>query len=140
MDDRLHSMDATSSPVPRRRCQMGAAGTATPLGPKAAALRARRQAQPSSIKGRNGRPASRADTSICSDDGAVAFVLKPCGAALFVRRTQRRPLGTMTVLSMSFPDSAAFVRWCDREPVRFDYPLLFDRLRRHGDEAFACER
>ena len=139
MEDRFPSMDAASCPAARRRGQVGAARAVAPPGPKVKALRSRRQARPSSGN-RGNRTAAVADTSICSDDGTVAFVLKPCGAALFVKRTQWRPLGTMTALSMRFPDSAAFGRWCDLEPVRFDYPLLFDRLRRRGDEVFAGEQ
>ena len=35
-----------------------------------------------------------------------------------------------------FEDLAAFVRWCEADPIRFDHPVLYGRLRRQGDEHF----
>ena len=67
-----------------------------------------------------------------STDGALAFVLRPTASGLLIERTQRRPLGSCLVQSLLFNDHGEFVRWCELDAVRFDEPVLYDRLRREG--------
>jgi len=115
------------------------------LGPKAAVLHARRQ-RAAALRPPAPRRRDKAEFVLASDDGAVAFVLRrttlprPHGhetqpaAGLHVERIQRRPLGSQLVQYMRFEVVAAFASWCELDPVRFDYPLLYSRLRRQGDE------
>ena len=101
-----------------------------PLGPKAAVLHARR------VK-RKATASEPAGGELVSEDGAVSFVVIAGGAGLCVERTQRRPLGSQLVQAIVFGDVAAFMRWCDADVVRFDYPVLHRRLRNQGHEYFA---
>ena len=71
---------------------------------------------------------------VASSDGAVTFTLQAIGARLFVQRTQRQTLGLMAIQCLLIDSHAEFRRWCEVEPARFDHPVVFDRLRRYGDE------
>ena len=71
---------------------------------------------------------------LATEDGALAFSMRTTYSGLYVERTQGRPLGARLVQSIVFDGSEAFLRWCAADPVRFDHPLLFGRLRRQGDE------
>jgi hypothetical protein len=52
---------------------------------------------------------------------------------LFVERVEQRKPGARVVQSTLFRDAAAFTRWCEADAVRFDYPMIYVRLKRHGD-------
>lgn len=111
-----------------------AAQPARALGPKATLLQARRQQRGALWPGGG---ASRCEAvQVTTADAAVTFVLQACGSALYVERTQRRPLGTHVVQSMVFSSADEFARWCDAEPLRFDDPGLHQRLCRQGWEFF----
>ena len=69
-----------------------------------------------------------------SADGAVSFALKAAGGRLFIERTHRSPPGTMAVQCLLIGGQEEFLRWCELEPTRFEHPVVFDRLRRYGDE------
>ena len=69
-----------------------------------------------------------------SDDGAVSFLLRAVDDRLFVERTHRGEAGTMAVQCLLIGGAEEFRRWCEVEPTRFEYPILFDRLLRCGDE------
>jgi len=132
-----HPASLSASPPParkRRRAPLSTSAKSRPLGPVAAALHARRQARSLRRSAREAKQLRDQGVALISEDGAVAFTLRPCGSDLFVERTQRRPLGTLTVQCLRFSDGEAFERWCKVEPTRFDYPILFDRLCRHGDD------
>ena len=115
------------------------------LGPKAAVLHARRQ-RAAALRPPAPRRRDKAEFALASDDGAVVFVLRrtvvqrPPGhetqpaTGLHVERIQRRPLGCQLVQYMRFEVVAAFASWCELDPIRFDYPLLYSRLRRQGDD------
>lgn len=67
-----------------------------------------------------------------SDDGAIAFTLARTSTGICVERVlTRRGMGRM-VLTAIFTEDASFRRWCDADPVRFDYPLVHVSVRRHG--------
>ena len=117
--------------------------SAHPLGPKAAALHVRRR-RLVVTKGASTGKAKDLETSsrftLASEDGGVAFVLKPSNAGLYVERTQRRPLDAHIVQSMVFENVETFFRWCEADPVRFDHPVLYKRLRRDGDDLLHAKR
>ena len=111
-----------------------AALPALPLGPKAAALQTRRRER---LATRSlAMLATRSGIRLSTADAAVTFVMRGAGGALYIERTQRRPLGTCQVQSMVFSCVAEFDRWCAAEPTRFEDPNLHQRLRRHGQEFF----
>jgi len=114
----------------RRRQQLGP-DQIRPLGPKAAMLHTRRQRL---SLAKTPRTARAGEFILATEDGALAFSMRASHAGLYVERTQRRPLGARLVQFMVFDGSEAFLRWCTVDPVRFDHPLLFGRLRRQGDE------
>jgi hypothetical protein len=74
---------------------------------------------------------------LASPDGLVAFKLEAKGSRLFVQRTQRRADQLVAVQCLLICNVDDFRRWCDVEPIRFEHPVVFDRLRRYGDEVFA---
>jgi hypothetical protein len=72
-----------------------------------------------------------------SADGSLLFRLSVVEGRLFVQRTQRGAARPITVQCMVLGDAKDFRQWCDAEPTRFEHPVVFDRLRRYGDEVFA---
>jgi len=69
-----------------------------------------------------------------SDDGDVCFRLCPTRHGLWVQRERRRSESrARLVQSTVFGDAAGFMRWCDADSVRFDYPIVFSILRREGN-------
>jgi hypothetical protein len=75
-----------------------------------------------------------------TEDGALVFVLQPAASGLVVERTQRRPLGACFVQTLLFTDHDGFARWCEADAVRFDEPVLYDRLRREGHARLGGKR
>jgi hypothetical protein len=106
-----------------------------PLPAKTAALHARRQrrALVSKVKAAGSSLGAR-QVQLCSEDGAIGFVLQRSQSHLHLQRTQRRPLGMHVVHHMVFSDEDAFERWRNAEPIRFDYPVLFGRLSRSAHD------
>ena len=124
-------------PESARRQKDAIDGPGRPLGPKAALLHARRSRLKASQPAATPQSITVTDSvQLCSEDGAVSFVVTPRSDRLFIERTQRRPLGIHLAQSFVFEDLAAFVRWCEADPIRFDHPVLHSRLRRQGDEHF----
>jgi hypothetical protein len=112
-----------------------------PLPAKTAALQARRKRRALSSKAMSTAPdQGNRQVHLGSDDGAVGFVLEHCHGQLHVQRTQRRPLGMHVVHHMIFCDEDAFERWSEGEPIRFDYPVLFGRLRRSAHDLLSNPR
>ena len=83
-------------------------------------------------------PAAVEDAGLASDDGAVSFVVTGTIRGLYIERTQRRPLGAQLVQAIVFGEMSAFRRWCDADPIRFDYPVLHGRLRSQGHDYFGA--
>lgn len=110
---------------------------ARPLGPKAALLHARR----ASRKAAHRRDQAEGnEPGLVSEDGAVSFKVEATPVGLGIERVQRRPLGTQFMQVFVFDDAASFERWCDTDPIRFQYPLLHGQIRRQGDDYFAAKR
>ena len=66
--------------------------------------------------------------------GEVNFFLQRVAGGLYVEREEIPRRGLRTVQSVHFTDSAAFHRWCEGDPVRFEHPLLHVSLKRDGDD------
>lgn len=135
---------AGAAPTMRRRTSATRGLDAMrPLGPKAALLHARRRRAAAlkaaaRLRSKDQRPG--ATCTLASDDGAIAILLKPSPCGLYVERTQRRPLDAHIVQAMVFASLQAFGEWCEADPLRFDHPLLYSRLRRYGDELLGAQQ
>lgn len=107
------------------------------VSPNRRARRARRAYRSAAALGCAGSvPAAAGKLRLASDDGVVAYAVGVAGSRLFIQRTQRSDLGTLAEQCLLIADRDGFRRWCAAEPIRFQYPVLFDRLRRCGDELF----
>ncbi|MEO6744216.1 MAG: hypothetical protein ABIN08_07015 [Caldimonas sp.] len=73
---------------------------------------------------------------LISDDAVVEFRLVSSAAGVTLTRTHRRTRHERVVLSVVFGSEAAFSQWCDTDPLRHTYPLLFAQLRRSGYALF----
>lgn len=74
----------------------------------------------------------------CTRQGAVHFLLRRLPDGLYVEREESTRPRRCTVESMIFADAEAFAHWCDADPLRFEYPLLYVNLKRDGDELLCC--
>jgi len=70
---------------------------------------------------------------VMSDDGAVSYRLQPSRFGLCVQRERKQVCGHARLVHTAvFRDSACFLRWCEADSVRFDYPVVFSDIRRKG--------
>ncbi|MFO1219660.1 MAG: hypothetical protein U1E89_14935 [Burkholderiaceae bacterium] len=113
---------------------------ARPISGKHALLHARRMRQREARVATRPMAESEGALRLRTEDGALVFVLRPAASGLVVERTQRRPLGACFVQSFLFTDHDGFRRWCEADAVRFDEPVLYDRLRREGDARLGGKR
>ncbi len=72
-----------------------------------------------------------------STDGVLAFTVRWAACGLFVERVLQRPKAARVVQATVFDTPPSFQRWCDADPARFEYPLLYSKLRRDAAELFA---
>ena len=84
-------------------------------------------------------PRRAGGTTLRSDDGAVQFTLAPAANGVFVERIAMRGDAARVVQTVLFTDSGAFDRWCDTDATRFDYPVLYVRLKHDGDALFSSD-
>ena len=112
---------------------------ARPLGAKRAALQLRRQSAPLAAEAKEQRTGA-GERTLASRDATVVFAMRATAFGLLIERTQRQAVGTRLVQTMVFEDQPTFDRWCDSEPMRFEDPMLYDRLRREGHEALGGQR
>jgi hypothetical protein len=69
--------------------------------------------------------------AVRSHDGAVCFRLRATPLGLSIERERRHAQArARLVQSVVFTDWASFIRWCEADSVRFDYPVVFHDLRR----------
>ena len=78
----------------------------------------------------------RSTLSTASADGIVAFRLSRCAGGIHAERVHKRPGSSRVVQSVVFEDDASFSRWCAADRLQFDYPLMYDQLRRNGSALF----
>lgn len=71
---------------------------------------------------------------IRSADGEICFQLRPIRAGLLVQRDRRQRDGRARLFqSVVFSSVDGFVRWCECDSVRFEYPIIFSTVRREAD-------
>ena len=72
-----------------------------------------------------------------SPDGRVSFTLRTLDGGLYAERHETDPAVGRLVQSVVFRDEASFVRWCEADNAKFEYPLVCARIRRKGCDLFA---
>lgn len=72
-----------------------------------------------------------------SPDGAIVISMQRTTAGLFVERVIHRLPSARAVQAITFTTADAFMRWCQADPGRFEYPLFYARLERDAAELFA---
>ena len=85
-------------------------------------------------------PAARLSISssfeAASEDGVVRLRVQATETGVFVERAYIHPSSALVVMDVHFDDAAQFGDWCNADPARFEYPLLFLSLKRHGSDLF----
>lgn len=81
-----------------------------------------------------GKPLPERSASVRGRRAELRFLLKRLAGGLYVEREEIPHRGVRTFQSLHFRDRAAFDRWCDDDPVRFDEPLLHSRLKHDAAE------
>jgi hypothetical protein len=70
----------------------------------------------------------------------MAFTLARTAKGVFVERVQLREGRGRVAQSVIFMDDSSFERWCNADPVRFEYPLVHANLKRHGNTLLHPDR
>lgn len=131
---------AEASPSRATRPRAAVSESPRPLSGKRALLHARRLRIGQERVGAAANAEGSGASLLRAEDGAVMFILRSCAAGLLIERTQRRPLGACLVQTLLFSDHDGFKRWCEADAIRFDEPVLYDRLRREGHARLGGER
>jgi hypothetical protein len=72
-----------------------------------------------------------------SDDGAISFRLRRTQLGLLVHRERRHEQASARLIQTAvFRDPERFLRWCEADSTRFDYPMIFSAVRREGGALF----
>jgi hypothetical protein len=72
-----------------------------------------------------------------SDDGAIAYKLRRTGMGVVVVRERRQAAAKARLTQTAiFREANGFMRWCEADSIRFDYPLVFSAVRREGSALF----
>ena len=106
------------------------------LPPKTVRLISRRRLVP------NGAPKAAAlsgsatedGVELTAGDGSVAYLIVRTAGGLAIQRTQRRPLGTEVIQAVVLASVDEFERWVAADAVRFEHPLVYERLIGVGHE------
>lgn len=70
---------------------------------------------------------------VSSDDGAVSYRLIRTRFGLCVERARQHQHGNARLVhTANFGDTDRFLKWCDSDSVRFDYPIVSSTIRREG--------
>ncbi len=132
---------ARDAPVPPGRRRLDRIDEpAQTLGAKRAALQLRRQCNGATRAAGQRQTFATDALFLASTDGSVELLLRASPGGLLVQRTQPQPAGARLVQCMVFRELGGFDRWCESEPMRFEDPVLYDRLRRQGHEALDGKR
>src|SRR6266568_3590938 len=74
-----------------------------------------------------------------SRQAELNFLLQRVAGGLYVEREDLPRRGMHNAQTISFTSAADFHRWCDRDRVRFEHPLLHCQLKRSGDRLWRIE-
>jgi hypothetical protein len=78
--------------------------------------------------------------TLTSSDGVVAFAMWRRGFRVCVRRFEKQ-VGSgcerYFTIEALFDGHDEFMRWCDADPLRLQYPQLYQNLTREFDEFIA---
>ena len=80
---------------------------------------------------------SHDELTLTSEDGTLSIRLKRIDDCVHMERSRRRARSSAVVQVSDFGDESSFVRWCESDRLRFNYPLLFANLRRNGRALFS---
>jgi hypothetical protein len=67
---------------------------------------------------------------VSSHDGVVRFLLERLATGVRVEREEVRPSGSRVTHSVLLANAFAFERFCSADPLRFEYPLIYQQIRR----------
>lgn len=88
-------------------------------------------------KRKRNSPSATDRREVASPDEAVTFVLKKATVGVHVERRQQVRNGARTDLASVqtlFTERPAFVRFCEADALRFEYPLTYAQLLREFSE------
>jgi hypothetical protein len=76
----------------------------------------------------------QADAIVDSGDGVLTFTLSRCSEGVHVHRSHRRSGAKKLEASLIIASEEDFARWLELDLQRFEYPIVFDQLRRSFHE------
>lgn len=74
-----------------------------------------------------------------SPDGAIVFVMKRTRAGVHMERTHVRSPSSRVSHAMMFASPEEFDRFCEADDVRFQYPIVYQQIKRECHELFGLE-
>lgn len=81
-------------------------------------------------------PGSAGAHTVRSDDGTLRFDLRRVDAGLYMQREWRLPRAGRVTQASIFASRDAFNRWCEADPLRFEYPMVHATLLRAAGRLF----
>jgi transposase len=76
---------------------------------------------------------------LTTEDGSVTYLIVRTPRGLSIQRTQRRPLGTQVIQAVVLASLNEFERWLGADAVRFEHPLIYERLIGAGHDFLATD-
>lgn len=74
--------------------------------------------------------------TVRSDDGLLTLDLRLVDAGLYMQRELRLPRAGRVTQASIFASRDAFTRWCEADPLRFEYPMVHATLLRVAGRLF----
>jgi hypothetical protein len=71
--------------------------------------------------------------------GQMQFFLQRIAGGLYVEREEAPSHGTRIQLAMCFADRISFEHWCNDDAMRFEYPVLHQRIQRDAETLWQIE-
>ena len=84
--------------------------------------------------------ATAGGVELTTEDGSITYLVTRTDRALSIQRTQRRPLGTHVIQAVVLASIDDFERWVAADAVRFEHPLVYERLIGVSHEFFTLDR
>ncbi len=77
---------------------------------------------------------------LSTEDGKLAFLASPAPQGVYLERIQTLSGGGNVTHAMLVRTVADFFRFLETDELRFDHPLLYDKVRRHIEEMLDATR